>query len=441
MVAVDEVFLPLEVVTREYAGKLLVALELANKGFRVVIGHKEPVKKRALTATHPGVFFFKSVPRITRDFFDTIRNRGFVSVVQDEEAGIIYNNFEEYYLQCPGLASFGDHDAFFCWGPDDFDFLRFKHAKDNQRLFLTGSARGFLWGDARGAKFNIDEIDMLRRRYAPYVLIVSNLAGVTGARGEEEDIAWLERGGYPAAVVAQARRSMDRFRRLGDAFVRASRAIHHALQINVVIRPHPGENADIWRQKVDNLNGVYVETKGELNSWIRGAEAVVQNGCTSAIEARLAGVAVFAFAETEVDLYEGGTFANRIAKHAVGIDTLVELLGNREEVWESFVATVPDGQLDRKVARPRQGAARAIAEVISNLAVPSGRSIEIHQTRNASSKPQSLLLQNKRRPITHKHILRDINKAAAALRIKNEFEVKQCAANCFAISKSKLLRH
>jgi hypothetical protein len=55
----NTVFLPIEITQREYASKLLLAIELIKKGMPVIIGHKSPVIKLALETKEPGIFFNK----------------------------------------------------------------------------------------------------------------------------------------------------------------------------------------------------------------------------------------------------------------------------------------------------------------------------------------------------------------------------------------------
>ena len=443
MVEADEVYLPLEVVTREYAGKLLLALELANKGFRVILGHKEPVKKLAMNAPRPGVFFFKSVPRVGDACFEAIRKLGFVTVVQDEEAGVAYADFGRFYELRPHLQRFNEHDAFFCWGLDDYDFLRCRHVDHAHKLFLTGSPRGFLWSKRENALL-ANETESFRRRYGRYILFVGNFVLTNSARGDEHEVlSAYQRAVGPAVPVEIMRSDIDLDRRLRRVFVQAAREVCKALQLSVVIRPHPVEDWKNWQHEMNGCDGIHVETGGDLLSLIRAAEAVVQNGCTSAIESRLAGVPVFALAESEADIQDRwcGTFANLIAKHAFGTEALIKLLRDRQNVWAAFVAEVPDSVLDKKVLRSPEGAPRAIANVISTLAFPARKSMGRKGMRSVNgirkgkdgSRP-SKLVQNKRREITLEAISSDIGRASSLLALERDFRVEPVATCCFAIS-------
>ena len=51
----------------------------------------------------------------------------------------------------------------------------------------------------------------------------------------------------------------------------------------IVIRPHPVENHDVWREWGRPLN-IDVRFEGSANNWMMAADAVVHPGCTTGIE-------------------------------------------------------------------------------------------------------------------------------------------------------------
>lgn len=58
----------------------------------------------------------------------------------------------------------------------------------------------------------------------------------------------------------------------------------------VVVRPHPWENTELYRQYANDLANVSIENGGPVQPEILSASVVIQRGCTTAIEAGLAGV-------------------------------------------------------------------------------------------------------------------------------------------------------
>ena len=52
-----------------------------------------------------------------------------------------------------------------------------------------------------------------------------------------------------------------------------------------VIRPHPDENHEAWRNHFSSVDNVIVEYSGNATYWILGAKVLIYSGCTTAIEA------------------------------------------------------------------------------------------------------------------------------------------------------------
>jgi hypothetical protein len=64
---------------------------------------------------------------------------------------------------------------------------------------------------------------------------------------------------------------------------------------SLLIRPHPSENAVAWGRAADGLANVKVIHRGPIVPWLMASDALVHNGCTSAIEAALLGRMAFAY--------------------------------------------------------------------------------------------------------------------------------------------------
>ena len=62
----------------------------------------------------------------------------------------------------------------------------------------------------------------------------------------------------------------------------------------IVVRPHPVENHDVWREWAKPLN-IDVRYEGSANNWMMAADAVVHPGCTTGIEGLLLDRAVFSY--------------------------------------------------------------------------------------------------------------------------------------------------
>ena len=57
----------------------------------------------------------------------------------------------------------------------------------------------------------------------------------------------------------------------------------------VVVRPHPAENIDFWKEKFAHESRIVVEADGVVTSWILASEFMFHHGCTTGVEAEIMG--------------------------------------------------------------------------------------------------------------------------------------------------------
>ena len=56
----------------------------------------------------------------------------------------------------------------------------------------------------------------------------------------------------------------------------------------VVVRPHPSENINVWKNKTKNYsNNIKIIRSGNIIPWLMASKLVIHNGCTTAIEGTL----------------------------------------------------------------------------------------------------------------------------------------------------------
>jgi surface carbohydrate biosynthesis protein len=62
-----------------------------------------------------------------------------------------------------------------------------------------------------------------------------------------------------------------------------------------IVRPHPTENQDIYRQIAGRCKAVVVTNGGNVVPWLMATRAVFHNGCTAGVEAFLVGVSAISY--------------------------------------------------------------------------------------------------------------------------------------------------
>jgi len=69
-------------------------------------------------------------------------------------------------------------------------------------------------------------------------------------------------------------------------------AVQNLKGLRFVVRPHPGEKADYWRQAVSAHPAATIIEDSDPHPWILGAALTVHTGCTTGLEAALMGAPV-----------------------------------------------------------------------------------------------------------------------------------------------------
>ncbi|MEQ9568273.1 MAG: hypothetical protein RLN85_21100, partial [Pseudomonadales bacterium] len=130
----------------------------------------------------------------------------------------------------------------------------------------------------------LEAIDIQPASTSPYILINTGSGVINSIRGN------------PQEAVQMLRRAVDVSEEEAWMRVKAGQAAFDLMvplirwlapSHRVVVRPHPAERADTWRQAVPEAE--IVEGSAPL-PWIKGARVVIHNNSTTGLEAAAMGV-------------------------------------------------------------------------------------------------------------------------------------------------------
>ncbi len=185
----------------------------------------------------------------------------------------------------------------------------------------------------------------------------------------------------------------------------------------IVLRPHPSENHDAWREWAGPL-GIDVRFEGSANTWLLAAQAILHTGCTTGIEGVLLDRPVASFVpdpdhemlnqadEVSVHIATADEFlAHAAAWRPLGEKNPGHLKPEQQTKLESFIANVdPPMSVDR------------ILDALDRLDLPEVAVEALQQSREnpKATRPQKSLLSRlfsrirlsavvQKRPGTHSH--------------------------------------
>jgi hypothetical protein len=104
----------------------------------------------------------------------------------------------------------------------------------------------------------------------------------------------------------------------------------------VVLRPHPSESHEPWRELAQSHPRLHVDSTGNVHEWILASEAVIHFNCTTAVEAFLLGVPPIAYRPGRYPSYEN-PLPNALSENTFSLEELWAALAGRKTARERGV--------------------------------------------------------------------------------------------------------
>lgn len=239
----------------------------------------------------------------------------------------MYRDRDTYLHERVHLESLAQADRFFAWGDvQQADILR-KAPGTAAKILVTSHPRFDLLRPDLRAVHDADVAD-LRPRFGRYLLVATNFSRFNHFMGYDFWIEALQRRGTIATPeqLAFFQRWHDYIEVLYRAFVAIVPVLRRAFPDHtIVVRPHPSENHERWRQEVAGLDRVAVVFEGSATPWIAGCDAMIHNSCTTGVEAYLLARPTIAYRPATNEVLDSH-LPHALSEHAATGDELVARL-------------------------------------------------------------------------------------------------------------------
>ena len=334
--------LPVENQVRELDAKLLLACVAALRGFPCIIGSRREIEMH-ISSFPRSIYVSKGLKSGNGRFFKLVRKLGHRVVAWDEEA-LVHLPQDIYYSRRLATVAMRNVDHLFAWGQDNADMWRqYPGLPPETPVHITGNPRGDLLRPELNAFYG-EAAAAIRREHGDFVLVNTNFNHVNAfspyqnlfepAVNAETPPAFGEAGKGMTRDYAEGLRDHKTavFRDFQEMIPFLDRSLKAC---NLVVRPHPTENPDIYHQIASRCRHVRVTSEGNIVPWLMAARGVVHNGCTTGVEAHVMGVPAISYRKTVNDRFDDGFYRlpNRLSQTCTSLDelqlTLQKVLANR----------------------------------------------------------------------------------------------------------------
>lgn len=347
--------------TRDLAGGVLVARELAHRGFETALipQYDQGVDVPLLGLCALVVNYARPV---NLELVESFSRSGIDVFVLDTEGGVLADKGHSTparlaaYIRDSGYRS--TLSGYMFWGPILHEAFLSLGALPVERLHLTGCPRFDLYSAAWR--------DVAPPRREGHVLVNTNypLVNPRFVRGVGDDRSAIRSVGYDDAYID---RLLADTRTVMDGVLATVRRLATDLPSrSIVVRPHPFERADTYRELLAGLDNVVVDEHGPVLDALRGAHAMLHLNCGTSIEAIMLGVPPLALEFVNAEgLRDHASLPSRASLDIGSYEELLDRL-SREKPAPDF----PFEERYEAVARPYffendGAAARRVAQVIA----------------------------------------------------------------------------
>ncbi len=331
---------PMEITTREFEPRLLLAYSFLVAGMDCIIGSKQAVRNAALKEERPVIYFDKGIWLGSARLYEHIRSRGGL-VVSLMEEGLIPNPYDwwsDLFRRAIPRHVLRFVDLVCAWGTMHRD-IHVDIGRENgegfsmPEILLSGHPR-FDLAKSRFRPYHTALAEAQGQRPQSdlrYVLVNTNFGFANNVASFDE----LLRRNEGVLPVEFWKKAYHHEQAVMEAFIEMLKVLATALDgvANIIIRPHLIEKKETWIQEFSGRPNVSVSNQGPSLRQIADSAIVMHHDCTTGIEAYFGEKPVISFRP-----FDNPEFVQQLPV------SLSELCESKEEVVSCVVRLLEDSK-------------------------------------------------------------------------------------------------
>ncbi len=317
--------LPVEIFNREFDAKVLLSCFAAERGFSVIIGAKREINLN-LASFPSSIYLPINLHNRNQVTNHLLKNLGHTLAGVDEEA-IVYCSQEVYVKEKLGTIVFPQPSLYLAWGSENARIWKSQKNYNGMPVHITGNPRTDLLRPEL-QPYWAHSVENIRKQFGKIILINTNFGKLNNFRpnkGDEKKA--LDAATKSPETVNEQELGMAKHRwALFEQFQEMVGQVGRAFPAHtILIRPHPSENHEIWKQAGKGCSNVQVHFEGHVTPWLLASDAIIHNSCTTGLEGYLLKRPVFSFQPITSEHFDK-KLPNSLSQRATSSQELIDLL-------------------------------------------------------------------------------------------------------------------
>ncbi len=274
-------YLTCELKGRDLSSRLLIASHLLKLGYPVVVGQQWSMIVNLAMANAPkGAVLFKTSNKNQADLMTACATAGHVVIASDEEC--LPAAVGDYARTTDSVAVDACH-KFLAISSAHRDALIAAYPRIKDKVIVAGTARVDLLRGARTPRPKKEDYILFNTSFG----VTNSLWGDTKAGID----AWIGSGGHAPGPETN-KLIDDRLAFEHSALVETQTLIDALLEkssIDIVIRPHPGERSERWKERYGSNGRVSIVSRSDPMPWMQHARVMIHSESSTGVEAAILG--------------------------------------------------------------------------------------------------------------------------------------------------------
>jgi len=346
---------------RELDSRILFALSMSEQGFSVGFGKKQNLYQYS-KYIKKGLFLLKSIGPRNLNAIVNLKKHGHQVSSWDEEGFVQFG--EQFTKLRNDNSCLREIDYLYAWGEDQKKNLLNFFPECREKIVPTGHPRFDSLKKENNFIFENDA-KKIRDRYGKFVLVATKFpignSVIENLRSKHQE----------AQLKSGIKNDFDRLdkkfqKRTMEILIETLNSLTEKCpDINIILRPHPGENILVWNKIFDKHKNIRViQDQENTCCWIMASQFLISTNCHTSIESFLLGKQSINFAPVQSKDVEFDIF-KKVSHNIESSTELIETV--RKSIKNDFhlnFKNVDENYLSKNIANLKVDSFKLMLETI-----------------------------------------------------------------------------